>query len=60
VLNELYADAYYVGKVLYPDRFKDIDPVKKANEIYKFLAGEELYDEMAKAESLGFTKITLE
>lgn len=54
------ADAYYVGKVLYPDKFKDIDPVKKANEIYKFMVGKELYDEMAKADSLGFTKITLE
>lgn len=31
------ADAYYAGKVICPDQFKDIDPVKKADEIYKFL-----------------------
>jgi iron complex transport system substrate-binding protein len=54
------ADAYYAGKVIYPDKFKDIDPVKKANEIYKFMVGKELYDAVAKADSLGFTKITLE
>lgn len=53
------ADAYYIGKVLYPEKFKDIDLDKKANEIYKFLVGKELYQEMVKNDS-GFRKITLE
>ncbi|CEO89709.1 iron ABC transporter substrate-binding protein [Syntrophaceticus schinkii] len=53
------ADAYYAGKVIYPDEFKDIDPVKKADEIYKFMIGKPLYEEMAK-EYVGFKKITLE
>ena len=53
------ADAYYAGKVIYPDKFKDVDPVKKADEIYKFMVGKELYDEMAK-DFVGFKKITLE
>ena len=30
------ADIYYVGKVLYPEQFADIDPVEKADEIYSF------------------------
>ncbi|MFC1642172.1 ABC transporter substrate-binding protein [Myxococcota bacterium] len=33
------ANAYFVGKVLYPKRFSDIDPMKKADEIYTFLVG---------------------
>ena len=33
------ANAYYVGKVLYPERFKDIDPLKKAEEIATFMNG---------------------
>jgi iron complex transport system substrate-binding protein len=41
-------DAYYVGKILYPDQFTDIDPVEKADEIYTFLSGAPLYDEMAE------------
>ena len=52
------ADAYYIGKVLYPEKFKDIDPEKKADEIYKSLLGKELYSEMAKNLG-GFKKITL-
>jgi len=26
----MIADAYYVGKVLYPEQFTDVDPEKKA------------------------------
>ncbi|GMQ60905.1 iron ABC transporter substrate-binding protein [Vallitalea maricola] len=42
------ADAYYLGKVLYPDSFEDIEPEKKADEIYKFLLGKEVYKKMAE------------
>lgn len=52
------ADAYYLGKVLYPEKFKDVDSEKKADEIYKFLLGKELYSEMAKNFG-GFKKIEL-
>ena len=41
-------DAYYIGKVLYPENFKDIDVEKKADEIYKFLLGKELYSQMVE------------
>ncbi len=42
------ADAYYIGKVLYPQKFKDINPEKKADEIYTFLVGKPVYKEMKK------------
>ena len=41
------ADTYFIGKVLYPERFADIDPPQKADEIFKFFVGKELYREMA-------------
>ncbi|NLW90189.1 MAG: iron ABC transporter substrate-binding protein [Syntrophomonadaceae bacterium] len=53
------ADAYYMGKVLYPDQFQDIDPEKKADEIYKLLLGKELYAQMTK-DFGAFRKITLQ
>ncbi len=34
--ESILANAYFIGKVLYPDRFADIDPVAKADEIYTF------------------------
>jgi iron complex transport system substrate-binding protein len=40
------ADAYFIGKVLYPDKFGDIDSEKKADEIYRFLFGKEVYSQM--------------
>lgn len=52
------ADAYFIGKVVYPDRFEDIDPIKKADEIYKFLVGKAVYTEMLKQFG-GFGKIDL-
>jgi iron complex transport system substrate-binding protein len=42
------ADAYGAGKVLYPDRFNDIDPPEKADEIYGFLVGAPVYKEMTR------------
>lgn len=58
-IDTAIADAYYMGKVLYPEQFKDIDPEKKADEIYKFLLGKELYSQMAKDYG-GFIKLTFQ
>jgi iron complex transport system substrate-binding protein len=58
--GSVIADAYYVGSVLYPDQFADIDPAEKADEIYTFLVGEPVFDELnAYYDNLGFTKIQL-
>jgi iron complex transport system substrate-binding protein len=40
------ADAYAVGRVLYPDGFADIDPEKKCDEIYTYLVGKPVYAQM--------------
>ncbi len=42
------ADAYAVGKILHPERFGDVDPEKKADEIYAFLVGKPVYGSMRK------------
>lgn len=42
------ADAYGAGKVLYPERFQDIDLAEKADEIYTFLVGAPAYQTMAR------------
>ncbi|ABO34726.1 periplasmic binding protein [Methanococcus maripaludis C5] len=42
------ADAYYIGKVVYPEQFSDINMEEKADEIYEFLVGEAVYDKMAE------------
>ncbi|KAF5048557.1 hypothetical protein DSECCO2_448900 [anaerobic digester metagenome] len=54
------ADAYFVGKTLYPDRFADVDPVKKADEIYTFLVGKPVFGDLNRQyNNLGFAAIPL-
>ena len=54
------ANAYFVGKVLYPDRFADIDPAEKADEIYSFLLGEPVFSELnSQYGNLGFSQIPI-
>ncbi len=52
------ANAYYIGKVLYPGRFKDINPRKKADEIFNFFVGEPCYKALAKKLG-GYRRLTL-
>jgi iron complex transport system substrate-binding protein len=40
------ANAYFIGKILYPKQFADVDPSAKADEIYHFLVGQPVFNEM--------------
>ncbi|MBS6397694.1 MAG: iron ABC transporter substrate-binding protein [Clostridiales bacterium] len=51
-------DAYYAGKVLYPERFEDIDMKTKGNEILDQFLGAPYFDEM-EADGLYYGKLTL-
>lgn len=43
------ADSYAIGTVLYPERFSDVHPGGKADEIYAFLVGKPVYGDMTKS-----------
>ncbi|QTA92593.1 iron ABC transporter substrate-binding protein [Desulfonema magnum] len=58
--GSILADAYYVGTILYPERFRDISPGDKADEIYTFLLGTPVFDEMNKTfQGKVFTRLSL-
>ena len=42
-LETALADAYYAASVIYPEQFKDIDPIVKAGEIFEMLLGTNPY-----------------
>ncbi|MCX6696276.1 MAG: iron ABC transporter substrate-binding protein [Methanoregula sp.] len=44
--DTVLADAYYIGKTLYPEQFADVDPAQKADEIYTMLDGKPVYPQM--------------
>lgn len=60
-LETQLVDAYYVGKMMYPDRFADIDPKVKADEIYTMFVGVPVFDKLnANCDGLAFEKVPLQ
>jgi iron complex transport system substrate-binding protein len=58
--ESVLADAYFVGKVLYPDRFADIDPQQKADEIFTFFVGKPVFSDLnSQYRNLAFAPIPL-
>jgi iron complex transport system substrate-binding protein len=58
--ESVLADAYFVGKILYPNRFTDINPQQKADEIYTFFVGRPVFTDLNNQYmNLGFAQITL-
>jgi iron complex transport system substrate-binding protein len=56
--ESVLANAYFVGKVLYPDRFEDIDPETKADEIFTFFLGKSVFPDLNNQyRNLGFKPI---
>ncbi|MDV0445737.1 hypothetical protein MmiAt1_13310 [Methanimicrococcus sp. At1] len=54
------ANCYYVGKILYPEQFADVDPAEKADEIYIFIVGAPVFDQIQKnADGLSYAKVDL-
>ena len=45
-LETALADAYYAASVIYPEQFKDIDPIAKAGEIFQTLLGVNPYEDL--------------
>ena len=54
----ILANAYYIGTILYPDEFKNIDPKVKADKIYAEMLGMAVYNDMVSMYG-GFKKIEL-
>ena len=48
-LETALADAYYAACVMYPEQFRDVDPVAKAEEIFETLLGVNPYDNLKEA-----------
>ena len=58
--ENIFANAYFIGKVLYPDRFEDIEPMEKAEEIATFLNGGPAFDIINdQFGGLGFSRIPI-
>ncbi len=56
----VFADAYFIGKTLYPERFEDVDPVQKADEIFEFFIGKPNFGDLnGQYRNIGFSQITV-
>ncbi|MDR0610422.1 MAG: ABC transporter substrate-binding protein [Planctomycetaceae bacterium] len=53
-------NAWFVGKILYPEQFKDIVPKKKADEIFTFLVGKPVFELLnAELDHLALEKLEM-
>lgn len=53
------ANAYFIGKIFYPEQFEDIDPEKKADEIYSFVVGEPVFELLKEnVDGLSYQRVT--
>lgn len=53
------ANSYYVGSLLYPEQFKDVDVEKKASEIFEFFLGDADYLSKLEAAGYGYGEVEL-
>lgn len=54
------ADAYYMGTILYPEQFADVDPAAKFDEIIGNLLGGTAYAQMAAAYRGGYQQLSFD
>ncbi len=47
--GSIFANSYFIGKILYPQRFSDVCPFEKADRIYRFLLGKNIFEKMNSA-----------
>lgn len=59
-LEIAYADAYYIGTVLFPDQFSDVNIAEKFDEISTFLLGAPCYAEVEEAVGGGYRLLDIE
>lgn len=56
--GSILADAWFVGKILYPEQFEDVAPDAQADRIYTFLLGAPLFDQMNRMfQNKAFTRL---
>jgi len=58
-IDTAIADSYFMGKIVFPEAFEDIDPAERADEIYEFLLGAAMYERMAN-DFGGFVQLDLD
>ena len=59
--GSILANAYFIGKLLQPSAFSDVDPAAKADEIYRYLVGEPVFEQMnASFRHMAFQPVPLE
>ena len=48
-MGSILADAWFIGMILYPEKFKGVDPKAKADSIYSFLVDAPVFEAMDKS-----------
>ena len=59
--GSILVNSYFIGKLLHPGQFEDVDPEAEADKIYSFLVGKPVFSEMNKSfNNLAFKQAPLD
>lgn len=53
-------DIYYIGKLMHPEEFSDVNLEKKAGEIYTRFTGKDVYPELRRQYPEGFAEVKID
>ncbi|RXJ77088.1 hypothetical protein CRV03_07435 [Arcobacter sp. F155] len=56
--DQMLANSFFIAKTLYPKEYKNLNPIKKANEIFEMFVGKPLYSTI-KNGLHGFNKVII-
>ncbi len=60
-IEVVLANAYYIGKIVFPEAFSDIDPMEKADELSVFLNGGPAFVKLNEMfDNMGFTQLSVQ
>lgn len=60
-IEVVLANAYYIGKIIFPKAFSDVDPMKKAEEISVFFNGGPAFAKLNEMfDNMGFTQLSVQ
>lgn len=58
-LENILVNSYFIGQLLYPERFSDINFPEKADEIFSFFVGQPLYEQLRKSYQIDYGRIEM-
>ncbi|MFP4296772.1 MAG: iron ABC transporter substrate-binding protein [Spirulinaceae cyanobacterium] len=59
-LENILVNSYFIGQLLYPEQFQDLDFAEKADEIFSFFVDQPLYEQLQESYQTDYGKVEMQ